>query len=193
VFGFVHSHLTSSLSLLNRAKTESYRLRANVRLPNIQKLHADIPSISIMNGPYGDFVRYGPDDQVYFWWHPVSPNSITHNVSEARRYERHVNADFPPGFERSIIDGSKKAFKMLFPNHDSAFFNQAKVGAGYIIGNGDTDINDPKSGLHERRDPPNLVVDGYISVKTQKLTTAPYNTYLLEKELFRKNSLASEG
>ena len=78
---------------------------------------------------------------------------------------------------------------MLFPGYDSRFFDEGVVGTGYVVANGLTDIDDPSSGLHERRDPPNLVMDGYISVKTQKLTNAPYNVYLLEKELFHKTDL----
>jgi hypothetical protein len=64
------------------------------------------------------------------------------------------------------------------------------VGTGHVVANGLTDIDDPKSGLHERKDPANLIKDGYISVKTQVLTNALYNTDLLEQELFVKNALA---
>jgi len=175
-----------------RAENESYRVKANVRLPNLPMLHADIPSVSVMNGRFGDFVRYGPDDPVYFAWHPMSPKVITHNASAVRQFERHAVSDFPPGYEKHMIDGHRKAFEMLFPGFDSSFFDSAVVGTGYVVANGLTDINDPDSSLHERSDLPNQVVDGYISVKTQKLTNAPYNAFLLEQELFKKNSLMAE-
>jgi hypothetical protein len=175
----------------NNEEEESYRVKANVRLANLLELHGNIPSVSVMNGPFGDFVRYGPDDRVYFAWHPMSPTVITHNLTEVEaHFHGHVISEFPPGFEKHIIEGHRNAFEQLFPGFDSSFFDDGIVGTGYVVANGLTDIGDPKSGLHERKDPPNLVKDGYISVKTQKLTNAPYNTYLLEQELFLRNVLA---
>ena len=179
------------MGLGNNEKDESYRVKANVRLTNLPKLHGNIPSVSVMNGPFGDFVRYGPDDKIYFAWHPMSPTVITHNLAEVEEhFHQHVISDFPPGFEKHIIEGHRNAFEQLFPGFDSSFFNDGIVGTGYVVANGLTDIGDPKSGLHVRKDPPNLVKDGYISVKTQKLTNAPYNAYLLERELFLRNVLA---
>lgn len=177
------------MGLNHRVEQESYRVKANVRLPNLPKFHTDIPSVSVMNGPFGDFVRYGNDDYVYFAWHPISPNVITHNVTDVQEeFSRHVVSDFPPGYEQEVIDGHRKAFQALFPGYDTSFFDQAIVGTGYVVANGLTDIDDPQSGLHKRNDPPNLISDGYISVKTQKLTNAPYNAYLLEQELFGNSS-----
>ncbi len=179
------------MGLENNENEESYRVKSNVRLANLVELHGNIPSISIMNGPFGDFVRYGKDDKVYFAWHPMSPTVITHNLTEIETvFQKHVISEFPTDFEEHIIGGHRKAFEQIFPGFDSSFFDDGIVGTGYVVANGLTDIADPKSGLHERKDPPNLVKDGYISVKTQKLTNAPYNTYLLERELFLRNMLA---
>jgi hypothetical protein len=44
---------------------ENYRFKASVRLPNFP-IHANIPAVAIMNGPFGDFVRCEPDDSVNF-------------------------------------------------------------------------------------------------------------------------------
>jgi hypothetical protein len=176
------------MGLTNRADNESYRLKASIRLPNLPA-HSNIPSVSIMNGPFGDFVRYGPDDQVYFAWHPASPEIITHNESAIKIFEPHANYVFPQSFKKNVIGEHKRAFSMIFPDVDTSFFDSALLGAGYVVANGATDIGDPDSGFHERRDPPNLVSDGYVSVKTQKLTNAPYNVYLLEQELFLRDDL----
>ena len=86
----------------------------------------------------------------------------------------------------------RKAFQAIFPGiGDMRVFDSAILGAGYVVANGETDIAFKDSGLHERRDPPNLISDGYVSVKTQKFTNAPFNVYQLEKELFLKDSLVS--
>jgi glycosyltransferase involved in cell wall biosynthesis len=169
---------------VNRAKDESYRLKATVRLPNL-KLHDDIPSLSMMNGPFGDFVRYGPDEPVYFAWHPISIYVITQNETVMQQFERQASSDFSMEFKKHMVEGHREAFKMLFPRYDSSFFDSAVLGAGYVVAPGKTDIDDPKSRLHQRDECPSAIVDGYISVKTQKFTTAPYNTYLLEQELFK--------
>jgi hypothetical protein len=63
---------------------ENYRFKASVRLPNFP-IHANIPAVAIMNGPFGDFVRCGPDDSVNFAWHPISYCRIRH----CKRFDRH--------------------------------------------------------------------------------------------------------
>jgi hypothetical protein len=179
------------MGIENNEKEESYRVRSNVRLPNLLELHGNIPSVAIMNGPFGDFTRYENDDRVFFSWHPLNPTVMTHNVTKIETlFQQHVISAHPPDYEKYIIEGSRRAFEQIFPGFDSSFFDDGIVGTGYIVANGVTNIDDPKSGLHERKDLPNLVKDGFISVKTQKLTSAPYNTYLLERELFLRNMLA---
>ena len=92
----------------NNDEEESYRVKANVCLANLPELHGNIPSVSIMNGPFGDLVWYGPDDMVYFAWHPTSPNLITHNVTEVNaQFCQHVISEFPQGYEKHIWRASK--------------------------------------------------------------------------------------
>ena len=54
---------------------------------------------------------------------------------------------------------------------------------GVIVGKGLQDIQDPKSKLHERSEFPITHDDGYYSISTSKYTSAPHNTFLLEKML----------
>lgn len=93
-----------------------------------------------------------------------------------------------------MINNHRDAFEEIFPGiGDMSVFDTAVLGAGYVVANGETDIAVKDSGLHERRDPPNLISDGYVSVvKTQKLTNAPINVYQLEQELFIQDSLVSD-
>lgn len=185
--------IDAKMGLDNNASNESYRVKASIRLPNHESLAEITESVSIMNGPFGDFVRYGPDDHVYFAWHPASPKLITKNSTEISQYEQHANFDFPDGFEEQIVQSHINAFKSIFPSiTNTKVFDSAIVGAGYVVANGETDIADKYSGLHERRDPPNLVADGYVSVKTQKFTNAPFNVYQLEQELFVTDLLVTD-
>ena len=110
------------MGLENNEKDESYRVKANVCITNLPKLHGNIPSVSVMNGPFGDFVRYGPDIKIHFAWHPMSPMVITHNLAEVEEhFHQHDISDFPPGFEKHIINGHRNAYEQLFPGFDSAF------------------------------------------------------------------------
>jgi hypothetical protein len=171
---------------------ESIRVKASVRLPNLP-IHANIPSVAIMNGPFGDFVRYGPNDQVYFAWHPISIDMITQDQNKIMQYERHANFDFPMDYLKAKVEGHRKAFEMIFPRQNSSIFDSAVLGAGYVVANGLTDIDDPNSALHMRCDPPFQIKEGYVSIKTQKLTSAPYNVLLLERAIFRDTLSSSSN
>ena len=76
--------------------------------------------------------------------------------------------------------------KTFFPAVNVSF-KHPTVGGGYILGNGQTDILDENTKLHERADFPFVIHEGYISVSTQKLTSAPNNAFLLEKSYFTKS------
>ena len=49
-----------------------------------------------------------------------------------------------------------------------------QVDAGAIVAYGQSDVDDPRSGLHNRTRVGVLSVDGYHSVDPGKLTTAPF-------------------
>jgi hypothetical protein len=55
--------------------------------------------------------------------------------------------------------------------------------AGTIFAWGSTDIDDPKSDLHERRAIGVRAYDGYFSIDTGKLTCAPLFADQLAKQL----------
>jgi len=183
--------IDEKLGVNNRARTESYRFRAGLRLP-IDDVPPELPSISIVNGFFGDFIRHDEENNVYFSWHPLTPEHFMNTTAIQEKYDRHVSGDNPSKFEKQMILEHKRVFRRLFPGYDTKAFDSATVKTGYIVGNGETGVDDPQSGLHERSDPPHLISDGYISVKTQKLTAAPYNTFLLEQEVFRQDSLLLE-
>jgi len=145
--------------------------------------YVGLPSLTLVNGPFGDFVQYTRDTGMYFSFHPVSCLGLTVDETEMMKWaeiaEGHISADLA----RCQIEAHQKAFEMLFPGY-SGSFKCPRLHGGYILGNGFTNITDAKSKLHELADEPFLLQDGYVTVSTQQLTSAPYSAYLLEQRLF---------
>mmetsp|Transcript_2223 Transcript_2223/g.5078 ORF Transcript_2223/g.5078 Transcript_2223/m.5078 type:complete len:926 (+) Transcript_2223:36-2813(+) len=174
----------------------NYRFKTFIRFPFTDEYEI-LPSITVVNGEYGDFVQYSPDSDMYFSYYPVARLGITTNETEMVRWDDLADGRFPSDLRTQQVDAHQQAFKMFFsgfPYGGDAFKTPLKVGGGYILGNGDTDILDESTLLHERNDFPFVIMDdddsdgSYISVSTQKLTSAPYNAYLLERKLFRKDA-----
>ena len=150
--------------------------------------YAHFPSFTIVNGPFGDFVRYdkGVSD-MYFSYYPSALIGMTNNETAMMEWDGLASGIVPNDVFSQQLEAHWKGFQKFFPL-SKAYFDNPKLGGGYILGNGKTGITDPNSELHERSDYPFMVDQGYISVSTQKLTSAPYNAYLLEKELFPREN-----
>ena len=179
----------------------NYRFKTSIRFPFMEKYEI-LPSITVVNGEYGDFVQYSPDSDMYFSYYPVARLGMTTNETEMIQWDSLADGNFPNDLNAQLIGAHQQAFKMFFPGFyhdddgDDVFKFPIKVGGGYILGNGDTDILDESTLLHERNDFPFVIMDdddsrgpNYISVSTQKLTSAPYNAFLLERRLFRTEAV----
>mmetsp|Transcript_72718 Transcript_72718/g.201644 ORF Transcript_72718/g.201644 Transcript_72718/m.201644 type:complete len:766 (+) Transcript_72718:141-2438(+) len=161
----------------------NYRFKFGVKFEYMEKLSA-FPSVTIVNGPFGDFVRYSQNEDMYFSYYPESLCGMTMNETAMRKWEDLASQNIPEDLERSQIKAHQRGFNSWFPGAFATPFACPYLGGGYILGNGRTGILDPKSLLHQRADYPLAIDDGYYSISTQKFTFAPYNTYLLERELF---------
>lgn len=127
---------------------------------------------------------------MYFTFYPVSRLGMTKNVTEMMEWDEIANGIIPEGLYAHQMNSHQEAFNNYFPTPEGSIPFQCPVlGGGYILGNGDTDITDRDSQLHNRSDFPYVIDDGYISVSTQKLTAAPYHAYLLEREIFRTEKI----
>jgi glycine/D-amino acid oxidase-like deaminating enzyme len=131
---------------------------------------SDVPSITIVLGPYGDVVNYG-GGRMYLSWYPVGLRSTTGSllppdVSEVTRGRdagqtklamRNALAKFAPGLEQMTT-------------HETI---DSTLGGGWIFGWGSSGIDDPASGLHQRFEVGPMHADGYVTVDPGKLTSAP--------------------
>jgi hypothetical protein len=166
----------------------NYRFKFGIKFPYMAE-YSELPSMTIVNGPFGDFVQYDQNHGMYFSYYPVSLMAMTTNTTLMKEWDALADLNIPSDIEAFQLESHKQAFKSYFPGCGEAAFTCPRLGGGYILGNGDTDITDLNSELHSRSDFPFVMDDGYISVSTQKFTSAPFNAYILEKAIFGKEIL----
>ena len=168
------------------------RLKFGIKTEHIEQLAA-MPSMTIVNGPFGDFVNYPGDQKMYFSWYPVSMHGMV--VDEKIPAELHDIADgaIPRDLEAFQINSHQHSFDaLLLPQGPAFHFKCPELVGGFILGNGKSDIQNRDSLLHTRCDEPIYHEDGYFSISTQKFTSAPYHAYLLEKRFLSRNGKENE-
>lgn len=136
----------------------SLRLRAFVHGTS----HGPPRSQTVVLGPYGDFVRFA-DGRTYASWYPTGLLGF------------HVD-DGPPGdwsddVPAHVGDSMIVGLRRFAPEVDD--MRNHRVLARVVVAHGTTDIDDPDSGLHQRDDAVVFDHDGWFSVRSPKLTTAP--------------------
>jgi glycine/D-amino acid oxidase-like deaminating enzyme/energy-converting hydrogenase Eha subunit A len=131
---------------------------------------ADIlPCRTIVVGPFGDIVTYGRD-LAYLSWYPAGRVAWSHALISPVLPSRPPPAQ-AQALITGIIDGlaaQAPGVQEIDPRRDDV-----QVFGGPILAVGVTDIDDRASGLHRRDAIGVTSVDGYHSVRTGKLTTAP--------------------
>jgi hypothetical protein len=146
-----------------------YRMkyRVLVRLPDSLRSR---PSATLVLGPYGDVVVH-PDGEGYVSWYPVCMQHVSPDLTPPASWDEACAGpvEGPPATD--IARRALAATERWFPGIDAA--RPYNVDAGIIFAWGETDIDDPRSGLHHRDVIGVRSVDGYHSVNTGKLTTAP--------------------
>jgi len=132
---------------------------------------AGFPSITLVTGPYGDFVNHC-NGEVYLSWYP----SCLLGQGSDRIFDfDEVEAWIASANTTQIVDESFAAMAEFTPWLDPLRkrLRSIRVAGGYIVARGRTDITDPQSGLHERHQIGPQVAGAWISVDTGKYCTAP--------------------
>jgi hypothetical protein len=145
-----------------------FRLKQYVegRLP----VGSAVPSITFVLGPYGDTVLRA-DGRVYASWYPACLAGWTSDVSPPADWRPLMDGTLAPEVEAAHVDRILSAFAEVVPA--LAGMDVERLGAGVIFAWGDRDIDDRASELHQRADIGVSFHDGYASIDTGKLTTAP--------------------
>lgn len=161
------------------------RLKLGIKTKPIPELLSYL-SNTMVNGPFGDYVHWPNDDKMYFTWYPDSRLGMTSTDEIPPEWDRIASGKVDPDFEKKMIEIHENKFNELFPGAAPFSFIDPKVIGGFILGNGDKDVEHPDSELHRRADNPIVYDDGYFSVSTQKFTSGPHHAYMLEHEYLLK-------
>ncbi len=130
-----------------------------------------LPSATVVLGPFGDVVSYG-DGSAYLSWYPAGMTALSAAVTPP---------DWPmrpePLMRDRLVRESVAGMASIVPalrSLDAADLQRAEALGGVIVAWGKTDIDDPLSELHQRRDI-GIRSDGcYHSIDPGKLTMVPY-------------------
>jgi glycine/D-amino acid oxidase-like deaminating enzyme len=143
------------------------KYRVMVELPDALR---GLPSLSFVLGAYGDLGVYA-DGEGYVSWYPECLRGWSGEVEPPRDWAVACAGRLPAAEQAAIGRRVLDAFDPLVPGLAHAPIRT--VDAGVIFSWGDTDITDPASALHRRDETGVQSADGYHSVNTGKLTTAP--------------------
>ncbi len=128
-------------------------------------------SVTLVLGPFGDVVFY-PDGAVYVSWYPVCMTSSTEDLTIPSEWALPMAGEGPDARRHEIVQGSLSALSATVPALEQLTVDS--VAAGVIVAWGKTDIDDPGSELHMRKDIGVHDHDGYVNIDTGKLTMAPF-------------------
>lgn len=121
-------------------------------------------------GPFGDVVWRG-NGRLYLSWYPVCLNGLSKGVEPPASWFNQLNDPVYMNNKMDIATGTIAALsKRIEALRDVQI---ESVSGGVIVAWGENDIHVPDSELHHRYDIGVHDYDGYISVDTGKLTTAP--------------------
>lgn len=160
---------------------KNMRLKLGIKTKPVPEL-LPYRSNTMVNGPFGDFVYWPHDDKMYFTWYPNSRLGMTSTDEIPPEWDQIASGNIPQDVAREMIDIHERKFNQLFPGVPSFKFVEPQVIGGFILGNGDKDVDDPDSELHKRADKPIVHEDGYFGVSTQKFTSGPLHAYMLERD-----------
>jgi|AntDryMetagUQ889_1029465.scaffolds.fasta_scaffold02644_2 hypothetical protein len=130
---------------------------------------AAVPCSTIVLGAFGDVVVYR-DRDLFLSWYPAGMRDISTEL-EPPRWPSASEGGFSGEIRDQILDGLAAIVPAVgrLPRDADA----VSVKGGVIFAWGETDIDDPDSGLHERHAIGTRSSEGYHSIDTGKLTMAP--------------------
>ena len=129
------------------------------------------PSVTVVSGPFGELVSY-PDRTTYLTWYPACVLGYATELSPPATWETHPQGETRAEIVRGTVDGLARLVPALSQLRDEDL-DAAVVKGGVIVAWGETDIDDPRSELHNRFAIGVSSIDGYHSVDPGKLTMAP--------------------
>jgi hypothetical protein len=143
-----------------------YRLKYGVSGTN----PTDIPSTTFVLGPLGDVVQRR-DGRCYLSWYPECLAGWSDDLVVPTEWSAAIRGDEPRLHQADVARRAVQGIAPLLPS--IVDFHVTEALAGVIVAWGESDIDDPTSALHGRDAIGVHANDGYFSIDTGKLTTAP--------------------
>lgn len=146
-----------------------HRFKYGIQFGPRSRMH--LPSATVVLGPFGDVVSYG-DGSAYLSWYPTGMTALSTAVTPPD-WPMHPE---PPLHDRLVRESVTTMADIVPALHslDAADLEQAQAIGGVIVAWGKTDIDDPRSELHQRRDIGIHSEGCYHSIDPGKLTMVPY-------------------
>lgn len=155
---------------LSPAQSWLWRLKYAIRI--FERTGAiDLPSFTAVLGTYGDFVRFS-DGTLYLSWYPVCLQGRSAAV-EVPPWLREME----PARAAALAEAALRGLSSLAPSLGGAVAasgGRCVVHGGIIYAAGETDIDDPESGLHRRNRIGIVRCGGWFSVDPGKYSLAPW-------------------
>ena len=148
--------------LLHRLK-----YRVMVRVPPAMQ-HG--PSATMVVGRYGDVV-IRPRGDTYLSWYPTGLRGWTSEIEPPRLWDEPCRGNPPADIAREVGQCALRYIDEWYPGIANSSI--VALDAGAIVAVGHTDVDDAKSGLHDRTRIGVTSVNNYHTVDPGKMTTAP--------------------
>lgn len=156
-----------------------YRVKHYLRV-RATALAALIPCTTIILGAFGDIVVYG-DGDFYLSWYPAGMRGASSDLSPPA-WPLVLDEPDAREMQRTILAGLTGIVPAVTA-FNSATIESCQVKAGIIFAWGQTDIDDPASGLHQRYAIGPRTHGRYHTVDTGKLTMAPLFGKLMARRI----------
>jgi len=157
-----------------------FRLKYMVHLP-VVLAERQVPSVSMVLGPFGDVVRYG-NGEAYLSWYPVGLTARSADLTPPD-WPNFLAGEEAAEMQRSVFEALREVVPGL--SRLAPLLPQAEVRGGVIFAWGESDIDDPTSPLHTRDEIGPMSYGRYHSINTGKLTMAPMFALLIASRICR--------
>lgn len=131
---------------------------------------ARVPALTFVLGPYGDIVTY-PSGSAYLSYYPEALRGWSNDVAPPADWANACRGEVPASTADQLAQRVLGGLENVLPGIGASIVTH--VDAGAIFAWGSTDIDDAASELHNRHDTGVHAYDGYYSIDTGKLTSAP--------------------
>jgi glycine/D-amino acid oxidase-like deaminating enzyme len=156
-----------------------YRYKMGGWIPQPVAAASDIPSLTMVLGPFGDTVNFGARG-LYFSWYPSGLAGVSHDLAPSKAW------DLTEQSRSAILQTSYEELARRIPALGSASPTgvHAAPAGGVIFAWGNSGIDEPRSHLHTRHEI-GVYSTGpcYHSINTGKYTMAPYLGYQAAKRV----------